>query len=100
MIGLFVRLTKSIFRIMIKQASKATQFCLSLSTRWLKEDRMSQQVRSSKLSRRQFLQGGAALGAVGLLTLAGCAPPAGAPAASGGGAAAAPAAAGKKILYW
>jgi len=61
---------------------------------------MSQQVRGSKLSRRQFLQSSVAFGAaVGLFALAGCAPPAGAPAASGG-AAAAPAAAGKKILYW
>ena len=60
---------------------------------------MSQQERGSKLSRRQFLHGSAALSAVGLLALAGCAPPAGAPAASSGGAAA-PAAAAKKVLFW
>lgn len=62
---------------------------------------MSQQVRDGKLSRRQFLRSGAALGAaVGLFALAGCAPPpAGAPAASSGGAAA-PAAAASKVLFW
>jgi len=59
------------------------------------------QVSSSKFSRRQFLQSGAAFGAaVGLAALAACAPvPAGAPAASSGGAAA-PAAAGGKVLFW
>lgn len=59
---------------------------------------MSDKLQNRQVSRRSFLRGAAALGA---LTLAACAPPAAQPAAqSGGQAAAAPAGEAAKVLFW
>jgi multiple sugar transport system substrate-binding protein len=62
-----------------------------------KEDPMSDKLHLNKLSRRQFLYGSAALGAV---ALAGCVAPGAAPAAQTGSGEAAPAAAGGNVLFW
>jgi multiple sugar transport system substrate-binding protein len=88
----FVRLTNNSRQIII-----GGELLFHIRFSFRKEDPMPDNVQLNKLSRRQFLYGSAALGA---LALAGCAAPGAAPAAQTGSGEAAPAAAGEHVLFW